>query len=324
MRSCCFTVNGVNGERKGFEWTEAVRYAVWQLERGGGGREHVQGYIEFDRPMSVGGIKKILGSTAHVEGRRGSREEAREYSRKEASRVEGPWEYGRWIGGRGHRSDIEVVLGALKEGKSEERIMEEFPREWGRNYRLIDRYRMIKGSKRQFKSEFHLYLGDSGTGKTRTVYKLSPEGYWKSPGPWYDGYDGEQDLILDEIDKQGISLGELLRIVDRYPARLAVKGGHVGCTPKRVYGTSNLGIEEWYKGIKAEEVAALKRRVTTITTYRWVEGEGEGERRRIKVIKEVMDDKGKVKTREMEERTVEESEGDSEVEVVKKPRRVSL
>lgn len=294
MRHCCFTIN--SPERTGgdfIEWPETVRYAVWQLERGEDGTRHLQGYVEFSRPMSFAGIKRVLGGTAHVEARRGTRDQAREYCRKEATRVGGPWEYGVWIGGAGYRSDIQIIIGALKEGKKEDEILEEFPVEWARHYKIIERYRMIKGSSRNFKTAFHLYLGDAGTGKTRMVNRLSPDGYWKRPGSWYDGYDGEKDLILDEIDKQEISLGELLMITDRYPTRLPVKGGHIGCLPKAIYATSNIPIEQWYSRMKPEELKALIRRIDTMTTYRWVKGEGGDEKMMIKVIKEIMKE-GKV------------------------------
>ena len=282
MRHCCFTLN--NPKDKTFQWPEFVRYAIWQLERGESGTPHLQGYIEFSKTMSFTAIKKVVGKAAHVEARRGTRDQARDYCRKEESRVEGPWEFGTWISGSGHRTDIETVLDALKEGKNEEQILDEHPIEWARNYKVIERYRMIKAPKRTFKSAFHVHVGDSGTGKTRAVQELAPAGYWKRPGQWYDGYDGVQDLILDEIDKQEIPLGDLLRIIDRYPMLLPVKGGHVGCCPSAVYATSNVPVEEWYPNIRKAEREALIRRIDSKTTYRWVQ---DGDVRTVTTNKEI-------------------------------------
>lgn len=316
MRQCCFTVN--NPERVEIAWPEEVRYAIWQLECGQDGvNHHLQGYVEFTRPMSFTGIKRILGRTAHVEARRGTRDQAREYCRKEVTRITGPWEYGVWISGPGHRSDLDIMLEALNEGKTEREILEEYPRVWARNYRLIDRYRMVVGSERDFKSEFHVNIGDSGTGKTRMVSELAPDGYWKRPGPWYDGYDGQRDLILDEIDKQGITLGDLLMITSHYPMILPVKGGHVGCSPRRVYATSNLCMEQWYEKIKPEELRALKRRIDTMTTYRWIDEE---RCRMIKVTKEKMED-GRVTSRMIEYVMIDEEEQDYDGEFLPKRQR---
>ena len=112
--------------------------------------------------------QKGFGERAYVEEQRRTRDEAREYCRK-AGRVEGPWEYGVWMSGAGHRTDMETVLDALKEGKTEEEILDAYPVEWARHYKVIERYRMIKAPKRLFKTAFHVHVGDSGTGKTRRV-----------------------------------------------------------------------------------------------------------------------------------------------------------
>ena len=54
----------------------SYRDAVWQLERGKNGTAHLQGYVEFGKPMSLAAIKKVLGRMAYVEERRGTRDEA--------------------------------------------------------------------------------------------------------------------------------------------------------------------------------------------------------------------------------------------------------
>lgn len=71
-----------------------IKYGIWQQERcPTTGRLHLQCYFEFKKPMRMRAVKGALGdATAHVEPRRGTREDAREYCRKEESRVDGPWE----------------------------------------------------------------------------------------------------------------------------------------------------------------------------------------------------------------------------------------
>lgn len=50
-----------------------IRYAIWQLERGGGVSNtlHLQGYIEFHTPVTIQAVKICVGEGAHVERRRG-------------------------------------------------------------------------------------------------------------------------------------------------------------------------------------------------------------------------------------------------------------
>jgi hypothetical protein len=243
-----------------------VRYAVWQLERGSeAGTSHLQGYVEFSKPFSMTAVKKVIGNqSVHIEGRRGARDQARAYCMKEETRVAGPWEFGEWIGGPGHRSDLQTVMEALKEGKTEKEILVDHPEAWARHFKVIERYNMLMAPERTRKTSFHVLIGDTGMDKTRT-------GYIKRSGQWYDGYDEVSDSVLDEVDKQQIPAGELLLIADRHSYKLPVKGGHVPCNAKAVYATSNLPIESWYPNLSPTELAALMRRVDVKTTFSWVE-----------------------------------------------------
>lgn len=80
-----------------------LRYAACQVEKcPTTGREHLQAYIEFPAPRTLKSGKDVIGDvSAHFEVRRGSAEEARNYVRKEETRVRGPWEWGEFIGGQG-------------------------------------------------------------------------------------------------------------------------------------------------------------------------------------------------------------------------------
>lgn len=275
VRSICFTINNPTKIKKEeWNWPDSVRYVVWQLEKGESGTTHIQGYIEFIKTMSFKAIKEILGQNTHIEKRRGSRDQARKYCMKEDSRIDGPWEYGEWISGPGHRTDIEIVLESLKEGKTEKEICEEHPVEWAKNYKVIDRYNLLNSHKRDRKTAFHVLIGDPGTGKSKTVSELSPNGYWKPPGQWFDGFTGKEDLILDEIDKQNLPIGLVLLLADRYPCRVAVKGSHVNFNAERIFATSNLPVEEWFPVAKDIEMKALLRRIDTKTTFTWMEESG--------------------------------------------------
>jgi len=43
--------------------------------------------------------------------------------------------------------------------------------------------------------------GESGTGKTRNVLSLYPDIYPKPRNIWWDGYQGEPQVLLDDIDR---------------------------------------------------------------------------------------------------------------------------
>lgn len=107
------------------------RYVSWQLERGDAeGTPHIQGYVELSRPTRLAPLKTWL-PTAHFEARRGTREQARDYTRKDDTREpgddSGPFERGEFTaGGAGRRNDLADAVAALKAGGMK-RVREECP-----------------------------------------------------------------------------------------------------------------------------------------------------------------------------------------------------
>ena len=80
LRCACITWNNPPLEKRPLMFTELPEkctYIVWSLECGKAGNVHWQIYVEFDRPMSLPGIKKVFDEkTIHIEPRRGTAEQA--------------------------------------------------------------------------------------------------------------------------------------------------------------------------------------------------------------------------------------------------------
>lgn len=59
-------------------------------------REHIQGFVIFNTPQRVSALQRLLNDKCHVEARKGSKQQAADYCRKEESRKEGtePFIYG--------------------------------------------------------------------------------------------------------------------------------------------------------------------------------------------------------------------------------------
>lgn len=107
-----------------------------------------------------------------------------------------------------------------------------------------------------------VYWGRSGTGKSRLAWeKAGMEAYSKDPSTkWFDGYDGQECIVLDEFRGQ-IGIAHLLRWLDRYPVRVETKGGSRPLMANQWYITSNLAPEDWYVDLDSETKAALRRRI---------------------------------------------------------------
>jgi hypothetical protein len=89
FRHICFTLNNPSSDEIAFAESEHVRYAAWQREVREKGTPHLQGYIEFAKNVSMKAVKALVGKGAHLEERRGTREQAREYCKKEESALSG-------------------------------------------------------------------------------------------------------------------------------------------------------------------------------------------------------------------------------------------
>ena len=111
-----------------------VSYCIAQVERSPEtARLHVQGYCELRVAVRVAGLCTRVPSLlhCHVEARRGSREAARDYCRKEDSQVSGPVEHGVWSAGdKGRRSDLDELCAAVLEGKSDHELALAYPRQF--------------------------------------------------------------------------------------------------------------------------------------------------------------------------------------------------
>lgn len=221
---------------------------------------HWQGYVEFKKPQRLAALKKLIPA-AHWEVRRGTREQALEYCRKEESRIRGPFYAGLpWgTGGQGCRTDLQEVKRKIDEGASELRIADEHFAVWCRHSRAFREYRRLKVTNRNWKTQVIMLIGDPGTGKSKKVNDEYPGAYWKQRSIWWCGYEGQEHVVLDDF-YGWLPFDILLRICDRYPLLVETKGGQVTFLAKTVLITSNKEPCEWYDTKKCN-MEALYRRV---------------------------------------------------------------
>lgn len=125
--------------------------------------------------------------------------------------------------------------------------------------------------------EVYWFYGPTGTGKTRTAYKEAkeeyPNSYWISheSSEWFDGYTDQRCCILDDIRSNTWPMPRLLRILDRYPIQVPIKGGFVWWRPERIYITAPGRPEDIYKnyttGQPFDHIEQLIRRVTKFVSF---------------------------------------------------------
>lgn len=261
---------------------EEIQYSIYQIEECPlTKKRHLQGYFIFKKRKRFDSIKKLLGdNTIHLEKRKGSHEDAKQYCSKDETRIEGPFEFGNDEDFIVHKKrKLDEIKDKIKSGFSESDIADEYFGLWCRYYKSFNTYRMLISEPRDFKTEVRVYWGKAGVGKSRrATYEAGPNVYRKPRGEWWDGYDGESNVILDDF-YGWIKLDELLRICDRYQHRVPIKGGYVNFRPKLIIFTSNVEPLEWYSEdvLKGDIRDAFLRRFEVIEkmTEPWIEPSGE-------------------------------------------------
>lgn len=243
---------------------ENVRYAIYGRELcPETKREHWQSYIELTKPMRMNAIKKLYGdNTIHLETRKGTREQAKEYCKKDGDFTE----HGKWISGQGHRTDLESIIDKLKDGTKLSELMIEYPKtycQYRNGLKDISAKITEKSLPKFRKVEVILLTGPTGCGKTR---KAMEEATYKIQGSqlqWWENYDMDETILIDEYNNDA-PITELLALLDGYKLRLNVKGSHTYANWNKVYITTNLKINELHSNAKTAHREALFRRITKI------------------------------------------------------------
>lgn len=246
-------------------------YLVFQREVGGeNGLPHLQVYVEFANGKTFDRVRRMFGN-AHVERRRGNRDQARDYCMKHDTRQPGtvPEEIGSWVAPeRGRRSDLVRAWDAVQSGRRTDEVLREYPAMF-RYVRALSAMQSVhltevRGTdfRRLNVVAFH---GPPGTGKTRRAYAEYP-GLFRLPPVingtvWWDGYMGQDTVLIDDFCGD-VPFRVLLQWTDGYPIQLPVKGGFVPACFTTVIITSNDPPPNWYPGER--HIDALLRRISLV------------------------------------------------------------
>lgn len=227
-------------------------YHVRGYEVGENGTPHIQGFIQMEKKLRIGGMKKYI-PRAHLEVRKGTSQQAADYCKKENDFVE----TGTLVQ-QGSRNDLKQATSSILSGTDVRTVAMECPEVFVRFGRgLRDLALCVQQPYSHDDVRGLWFVGRPGTGKSRTAREY-PNVYLKSQNKWWDGYGGEETVVLDDLDKGGECLGHYLKIwSDRYACTGETKGGTIHLRHKRLVVTSNFRMTELWEG---EMLAAIQRR----------------------------------------------------------------
>lgn len=249
-------------------------YLVIGQEVGESGNEHEQGYVIFKNARDLNSlVKKYPG--VHFEKKRGTREQAAEYCKKDGDFEE----WGHAPTGQGARTDKKKLGALIKEGLTDREIIEyedesgkDWAGAWCRNYKGIREARKILfgEEKRMWEMDVRIYWGLPGSGKTRSVYDEFgvDDVYAKAPGKWWDCYNGERVVLIDDFDPSdyfNIVYSYYLKLLDRYPMMVEPKGGMTQFRSHIIIFTSNFDPNGWFREKKNRK--AFMRRIKEVRHF---------------------------------------------------------
>lgn len=252
-RGWCFTLNNYSDKDEISIKTIECKYLIVGHEVGEGGTKHLQGYIEFENPQRLGGLKKLL-EKAHWEARRGTPAEAAQYCKKE-----GNWHEKGELPKQGRRSDLEEAAALVQTGAPWAEIAQAHPATYVRYHRGLEAMKGTQYSDRKEPPEVIWLWGVTGSGKTREAVDCETF-YIKDGTKWWDGYEQQVRIVIDDFD--GVwPFRDLLRLLDRYPYQGQTKGGYVKINSPKIYITCEYPPDHWWSN---NELAQMTRRITKI------------------------------------------------------------
>lgn len=248
------------------EWeppTELPSNVVWirgQKEIcGTTGREHWQVFAAFEKKVRLGGVKAAVGN-GHWLLTDSARAEA--YVFKEDTAVPGTrFELGAKKFNRNSHKDWERIWELARAGTLEE-IPGDVKLKYYGNLKRIAKDHMPKPLDLEDVCGVWIW-GAPGVGKSRKAREDHPGAYFKMCNKWWDGYQGEEVAIVDDLDLNHKVLGHHLKIwSDRYSFIAEAKGGAMHIRPKKIVVTSNYRIGDIFEDVAL--VGALERRFEQI------------------------------------------------------------
>lgn len=234
-----------------------IRYAIAGAETGDSGTPHLQCTITFSKPHRMRAVSAFV-PRAHLEPTR-SLEDSITYCKKDGDFTE----YGTPAKARqGKRTDLKDAIETLRESGIEAlkllhaEVWCKYPRGLST---LID-----PEPRDPSNPPIVTWLyGGTGLGKTRQVVELEQD-LWISGSSlkWWNGYKNQAAVLFDDFRGDFSTFHWLLRLLDRYPVRVEVKGSMVEFNSARIYITCPDHPTDVYPTI--EDKQQLLRRIDRI------------------------------------------------------------
>lgn len=271
-RNYVFTLNNWTEEHKSMlamlcKGSDSIRCLFYGEEVGNSGTPHLQGFICYKAMKSHRQVVKQLPG-AHVEPMNGTIEQSVVYCEKGGkTTLHGILPMSNTAKGKKEKERWDRIKTLAKSGKLDEIESDVYIRHYNVLKRIAADHAPAPASIDNLINEW--YHGPSGTGKSRKARTDYPDAYIKLNNKWWDGYNGEDTVIIEDIDKYDVALGgHLKRWSDHYPFPAEFKGGVKKIRPKKIIITSNYHPSEIWEDRNTIEPIERRYKVTHFNTFK--------------------------------------------------------
>ena len=265
-KNWCLTIN--NYSEKDWPWNgeeaeELFEYAIVGREKAPTtGTPHMQCYVVFKKRKLFTAVKKLFPN-AHISQAKGTPAQNYAYCSKEGDFEEigtiprTPQDQG----GDANRKRYVDAYEAATEGRLDE-IPRDLLTKHYQTYKKIKMDHMIAQPDAGRTTGIWIY-GETGSGKSRYARENYPDYYLKAANKWWDGYQEEENVIIEDLDPCHSVLGHHLKLwTDRHDFIAETKGASIRIRPKNVVITSQYSIDKVFPELETQ--AALRRRCKVI------------------------------------------------------------
>lgn len=283
-RNHCFTLNNPGEDDEAKIMAFPAKYIVFGREKG---EEkdvpHLQGYIEWGSAKRIEALKKAHPKI-HWEARLGTAKQAADYCKKgEQSKDE--WNEFKTSGSNfgknasvvelgtiskpGKRSDLhgneagvlDVIATAIHEGATLEDINRDYTATFIRFHKGIEKSISLMQEHRIERPAVCWRYGKTGVGKSYSVRKEYPNHYVKDGTQWWDGYNQQECILIDDFDGHW-PFRDFLRLTDEGMYQGQYKGGYVKINSPYIYITCSYPPWEVFRN--PDDLEQVMRRLKSV------------------------------------------------------------
>lgn len=237
------------------------------------GTPHLQGFLIWNNAKTKSATIKKLPRRTHVKIANGTPYENYVYCSKDGNVC---WEIGDRPEkvGQGKRTDMLEIKKKIKKNINIKTLLEEDDIVNYQQLKYAENLKKYYEVKRNWKTEVKWYYGATGTGKTKMAYEEMVEEaqdedniyFSMDTGKWWEGYDAQEYVIIDDMRADFLKFHQLLKLLDRYPYKVETKGSTRQFIPKKIIITSAYHPSKMFR--TREDLGQLIRRIDVIKEFK--------------------------------------------------------